>query len=497
MSTLSRRNFIGSSLSAAAAISLAPLLSAAQGGRKMNVLFIPVDDLRPQLGCYGDRLVKSPNIDKLAARGTVFERAYCQQAVCSPSRTSLMTGCRPNTTKVYDLVTHFRDHIPDTVTVAQHFKANGYHTQSVGKIYHGGFDDKASWSVPHTQPGRPGYLVPENRAYVAKMNAEGKAKGLKGLPLHNYSRGPATEAPDAPDSAYADGAIADAAIRMLGELKDKPFFLAVGFLKPHLPFNAPKKYWDLYKRDEIPLAANPFTPKDAPSVALSNWGELRSYSDIAKKGALSDDQARELIHGYLACVSYMDAQVGRVLDELDRLGLRDNTIVILWGDHGWKLGEHAMWCKHTNYEMDTRSPMICAAPGQKAPGKKSAALTEFVDIYPTLCELAGLPLPAHLEGTSFAPLLDTPDRKWKPAAFSQYPRGAGVMGYAMRTDRYRYVEWQGKQGNIVATELYDHQNDPQENQNIADRPQSRAIVEQLSRQLKAGWRGAKPQAVIR
>lgn len=491
MSTLSRRRFLGSSLSAATALSLAPVLAAAQG-RKLNVLFIAVDDLRPQLGCYGDKLVKSPNIDKLAARGTVFDRAYCQQAVCSPSRTSLLTGCRPDTTKVYDLETHFRDKIPDVITLPQHFKANGYHAQSVGKVYHGGLDDKASWSVPHTQPRRPGYLVPANRQYVQQRFSEGQQKGLKGKPLQDYARGVSCEAPDAADSDYADGAIADEAIKMLGQVKDKPFFLAVGFLKPHLPFNAPKKYWDLYKREDIPLAANPFTPKDAPRVALSNWGELRAYTDIPKNGPLPDDKARELIHGYLAAVSYMDAQLGRVIDELDRLGLRDNTLIILWGDHGWKLGEHAMWCKHTNYELDTRSPMICSAPGQKAPGRKSAALTEFVDIYPTICELAGLSLPKHLEGASFAPLLDTPDRPWKSAAFSQYPRGGGIMGYAMRTGRYRYVEWRARNGSVTATELYDHQTDPHENQNIADVPENRPIVEKLAQQLKAGWQAARP-----
>jgi arylsulfatase A-like enzyme len=285
---------------------------------------------------------------------------------------------------------------------------------------------------------------------------------------------------------------ADEAVRVLGEIRDRPFFLGVGFLKPHLPFIAPKRYWDLYQREKIDLADNPFAPKDAPQLAFSNWGELRNYFGMPKEGPVTEEQARTLIHGYLACVSYTDAQIGRVLDELQRLGLADNTAVVLWGDHGWKLGEHGMWCKHTNFELDAHAPMICAVPGQKAPGSKSPALTEFVDIYPSLCDACGLEKPAHLEGTSFTPLLDRPDRPWKSAAFSQYPRGGGVMGYSMRTDRYRFTRWQNKDGSAAAVELYDHQKDPKENVNVAGLPENAALVEKLTAQLQAGWKAARP-----
>jgi arylsulfatase A-like enzyme len=269
----------------------------------------------------------------------------------------------------------------------------------------------------------------------------------------------------------------------------------VGFLKPHLPFIAPKKYWDLYQRDAIPMAANPFPPKNVPKIALTNWGELRAYSDIPAVGPLTDDQARTLKHGYYACVSYMDAQLGRVLEELDRLGLRGNTIVILWGDHGWKLGEHGLWCKHTNFENDARAPLICAAPGQKAAGRHTKALVEFVDIYPSLCELAGLPLPDHLEGDSFAALLDDAELPGEPTAISQYPRG-NIMGYSMRTDRYRLTLWQKRDATheTVAAELYDHENDPAENLNVAGDPANADLVAKLTEQLTAQLKSnRKPQ----
>jgi iduronate 2-sulfatase len=491
--SVSRRGFLGLAATAAATVWARGLCAeAAPAGRRMNVLFLAVDDLRNELGCYGVKGIHAPNIDRLAARGTVFDRAYCQQAVCSPSRTSLLTGCRPDTTKVYDLVTHFRKQLPDVVTLPQHFKNQGYFTRSVGKIYHPGLDDKLSWSEPPAQASRPMYALPENRDLVARKRAAAAEKKLTDPSArYNATAGPAYECADVPDNAYSDGAIAEAALQMLQQAKDKPFFLAVGFLKPHLPFVAPRKYWDLYRRDEIPPAPNPFPPKDAPRVALTDWGELRAYEDIPRVGPLTDEQARTLKHGYYACVSYMDAQVGRVLAELDRLGLRERTVVVLWGDHGWKLGEHGAWCKHTNFENDTHAPLICCSPGQKAPGRRTQALVEFVDIYPSLCELAGLPLPSHLEGTSFASLLDAPEQPWKKAAFSQYPRGGGVMGYSMRTDRYRLTRWLNRDGSEMARELYDHQNDPQENVNVAGRPENKALVEELTRQMQAGWKAAR------
>lgn len=475
-----------------------------------NVLFIAVDDLRPEAGCYGNRVIKTPAIDRLAAGGTTFLRAYCQQAVCSPSRTSLLLGRRPDTTRVYDLQTHFRLHLPDVVTLPEHFKNHGYHAQGFSKIYHGGLDDPKSWSVKQWTPGGPGYGKPQTLADLEKQQKELRAKHggpatevlqrdpatgvvLRVTAPKYRARGPAWEDPDVPDGALPDGKTTDAALAALEKIKDERFFLAVGYLKPHLPFVAPKKYFDLYRREDLKLAPNPFPPKDCPAAALTDWGELRAYQGIPPKGPLSDETALDLIHGYYAATSYTDAQIGRLLDGLDRLGLAGRTVVVLWGDHGWQLGEHGLWCKHTNFEVAARSPLVFRVPGQKKPGAKTDALAEFVDIYPTLCELCGLPLPEGLEGTSLAPVIEQPDRPWKRAAFSQYPRGK-LMGYSMRTGRYRYTEWLPRAGGEpAARELYDHQNDPQENTNLAGRPEHAELIAGLSRQLKAGWRGAVPE----
>lgn len=477
---------------------------------KYNVLFVAVDDLRPELGCYGTPPVQSPHIDALARRGIVFNRAYCQQAVCSPSRTSLLTGRRPDTTRIYDLQTHFRLHCPDIVTLPQYFKQHGYHTQSLGKVFHDLLDDPPSWSVPSWAPHDHMYGKPENQAAVEKTKEELASAG-KLLQIDTIDRdpktravlklnykgsvraiGPASEDPDVPDSALRDGMLADKAIEVLAQVKDKPFFLAVGFYRPHLPFVAPKKYYDLYTRQEIRLASNPYSPKDAPPIALTNSKELRTYSDIPHEGAVSDDKARELIRGYHAAVSYVDAQIGRVLTQLDRLGLRERTVVVLWGDHGWQLGEHGLWCKQTNFEVATRAPLIFSIPGQASRAVATDALVEFVDVYPTLVELCGLPLPDGLEGVSLVPVIDAPDRPWKSATFSQYPRGQ-VMGHSMRTDRYRYTEW-AKPGELpVGVELYDHQRDPGENENLARRPEHKDLTGQLSRQLRAGWPAALPR----
>lgn len=321
-------------------------------------------------------------------------------------------------------------------------------------------------------------------------------------------KGPATEAPDIPDSECFDGALSDMAIQTLKKLKaqEKPFFLAVGYIRPHLAFIAPRKYWDLYQRDEIPLAKNPFLPKGSPPMAINSMYELKVQEDFLDtptphEGLLTEEQARRLKHGYYACVSFVDAQIGRLIDALDELGLRKNTIIVLWGDHGWKLGEHASWGKMTNYENDTLSPLIICAPAVKAKGAKSKALVEFVDIYSTLCELAGLELPPKMEGTSLVPLLEDPNHAWKTAVFSQYLRGTGespdkiaYMGNSIRTERYRYVEWLNwETKELVARELYDHKVDPDENINIADLPENKKIVEKLASQLKAGWRAAKPK----
>ena len=505
-----------------------PVFAADTPARRPNVVFIAVDDLRPELGAYGRDYIKSPNIDRLAARGRVFERAYCQQAVCSPTRSSLLTGTRPDTTKVWDLVTHFRKALPDVVTLGQHFKNQGYFVQGMGKIYHGSLDDPASWSVPWGTPDAPTYALPENVALNARRfrvdpdadNAAAPEKKARkkdaapvidtstvpdGMPTLKNIRGPAFEAADVPDDTFQDGKVAALAVETLRKMagQEAPFFLAVGFIRPHLPFVAPKRYWDLYDPAKIELADNPFRPQGAPAYAVLPGGELRNYHGIPE-GTVPPELARQLKHGYYAAVSYMDAQVGRVLDELDRLGLRENTIVVLWGDHGWKLGEHDAWCKHSNTENDTNAPLIISAPGLNRPGVSTRALVEFVDIYPTLCELAALPLPAHLEGDSLVPLLRAPDRTFKQAAFSQYPRSTGkagrsLMGYSMRTDRYRFTVWVDRQDHSVidAIELYDHATDPAENRNIAADPTNNELVARLMKQWSAGWQGARPSPAAR
>ncbi|MEO8350282.1 MAG: sulfatase, partial [Chthoniobacteraceae bacterium] len=471
--------------------------------RPLNVLFLVSDDLRPELGCYGNTVIKSPNIDRLAERGMVFNRAYCQQAVCSPSRSSVMTGMRPDTTKVWDLNTHFRKALPAAVTLPQLFKNHGYFTQGMGKIYHGDLLDPPSWSATAAAlMGQDPDVVPTKRTGATKKKkAESKpandAENENPAKLTSTNRGPAFRATDEPPNGGGEGKLADEAIAALRKFKAnaQQFFLAVGFHKPHLPFVSPKAYWDLYDPIKIPLADNQFVPKGAPAYALVNKPELWSYSGVPDVSHLPEDYARQLKHGYYAAVSYMDAQLGRVLDELDKLGLRENTIVILWGDHGWKLGEHDRWAKHSNVENDTHAPLIISVPGMKAVGKKTDALVEFVDMYPTLTELAGLPLPGDLEGTSFTPLLDDSNRPWKLAAFSQYPRtvkGQKLMGYSMRTDRYRFTRWVDRDDHtkVDAVELYDHQTDPQENINIANDPANKALVEKLTVQSLAGWTGS-------
>jgi len=444
---------------------------------KPNVLFIAVDDLRPQLGCYGQTQMISPNIDRLAGSGVVFNRAYCQSPVCGASRASLLSGIRATRDRSFKGYLHHADRDWGApLSLPRHFRSHGYYTISNGKIYHHRDDGKGSWSEAAWRPsgewGGRGYLLEENKA-----TARSADRGL----------GPAYECADVDDSAYADGTTADKAISDLRRLKrmDKPFFLAVGFVKPHLPFNAPKRYWDLYDRDEIDLADNPFRPKNAPDAAIHNWGELRAYHDIPKKGPLSEEMARTLIHGYYACTSYTDAQIGRVVGELDRLGLADNTIIVLWGDHGWNLGEHTLWCKHCHFQTSLRAPLIVHDPRREG-GIRTERLTEFVDIYPSLCELAGLPVPEHTEGRSFVPLMKRPTRPWKDAIYSRFHSGDSVC-----TDRYSYTEWTGKDGKMHARMLYDHDVDPEENVNISERAENAELIAKLSKRLhefRAGYR---------
>jgi len=483
-----------------------------------NILFIAVDDLRPELGCYGDTVVISPNIDRIAASGIVFNRAYCQSAVCNPSRASLLTGLRPDSIRVWDLRTDFRDHVPDVVTLPQYFKNNGYHTAAIGKIYHNTIPDPASWSEPKLHiagyPFDPDavYRDPEivmaleerKKAITAAGNAQRHIDRLGEW----YLKATATECLDVPDEAYFDGAQTELAVKKLDTLAagDRPFFFAIGYYRPHLPFNAPKKYWDMYDRDVIPLAENDYLPENAPLMAINNLRELRGYTDFKQvkhpsEGKLSEAEVRLLKHGYLASVSYVDAQIGKLLSELERSGILKNTIIVIWGDHGWKLGEHNSWCKMTNYEIDTRAPLIISAPGIPERDVNCDRLVEFVDIYPTLCELSGLTVPEDLQGLSMVPLMNNPHLPWKKAVFSQFlregiwlaPDGIPYMGYSIRTDRYRYVKWVDWETKLpAAEELYDHSIDPDENSNIAGEPENKELVSEMAAQLAKGWRFALP-----
>lgn len=447
---------------------------SAEAATRPSVLLICVDDLKPNLGCYGDTIAKSPNIDRLAKRGMMFKSAYCNQAVCAPSRNALLTGMRPTSMGIYDLGTNFRKAVPDAVTMPQFFKQNGYRSEGMGKIFHvghGNDEDAASWSVPFKK-----YNVIE---YVEKSNTLTREEAYfsnSNLPNEQLPRGAAMERPDVADEAYPDGQMAQEAIRRLRNAKESPetpFFLAVGFVKPHLPFCAPKKYWDMYDRASFNLPELRKGPEGAPAYAPQAGGELKQYKEIPQQWPMPDDLQRELIHGYYAAMSYADAQIGKVLDELDRLGLAEKTYVVLWGDHGWHLGDHGLWCKHTNYEQANRIPVIVAGPDIKAGA--SNALLESVDIFPTLAELAGLgapKLPQKMEGSSVAQLLRGKTGKTKDAIFHAYPRNpqrkGNLIGRAVRTERYRLVEWKAPGGaDADSIELYDYQTDPAETRNLA------------------------------
>lgn len=511
-----RRDF----LAAAAALTAGSLAPRAFGASlpRYNVLMIPVDDLKPLLGCYGNKDILTPNIDRLAARGTVFRNNACQQAVCGPTRASLMTGMYPDHTGVWDLKTRMRDVNPDILSMPQYFRQRGYETTGLGKTYDSRCVDKdkdaPSWSIPYgsfsslhrasrMQPVLGRYHRPETRQAVEKGMAAIKGRKFSSGSARNRALAeaagemvaPATECMDVPDDAYHDGAMADTACRLMEQLAggDKPFFLSVGFHKPHLPFVAPKRYWDLYDRDKI--AAHPFQKhsENGIEIAYHNSGELRSYSDIPLSGDIAEDKQRELIHGYRACVSYIDAQVGKLLDRLDTLGIADKTVVCLWGDHGWHLGDHAMWCKHSNFEQAVRAPLIVAAPDMPG-GRATDAPTAFVDVFPTLADLAGLSAPSHLPGKSLRTLMQDPAGCVRPASLAQYPRridGLPVMGYTLRDRRYRYVKWLQmdfrsgeREGLLVGCELYDYETDPYETVNQADNPKFADTVARFERIFK-------------
>lgn len=432
----------------------------AETSPRPNVLFIAIDDLKPALGCYGDTHARTPNLDRLAARALRLDRAYCNQAVCAPSRNALMTGLRPQTLGIYDLSANFRSSRSDAVTLAQHFKNHGYHTSAIGKILHtghGNHDDEASWSDKPVHPKAGYYALPENQPPEGD-NAKGEDQ-----------RGAPTESADVPDDTYADGLIAAEAVKRIkaaGSSK-QPFFLAVGFLKPHLPFVAPRKYWDGIDAATLPMPALDALPQGSPDAAGPSTDELRKYKGMPQgKEVLSEVQKRQLVHGYYAATSYVDACAGRVLDALQTSGLADRTLIVVWGDHGYHLGDHGIWGKHTNFELATRIPLIIAAPG-KAAGA-SSALLETVDIYPTLASLAGLPAPEGLDGKSFAALLDDPASVHRDSVTHVFPRRE-LLGRAVRDDRYRLVEWNkiGAPATKAAFELFDYQTDPDEHRNLA------------------------------
>ena len=442
---------------------------------KPNILMIVVDDLRPQLGCYGQSQVQSPNIDRLAAQGVLFERAYCMVPTCGASRASLMTSIRPAPKRFVSHLTYAERDAPGITTLNTHLKQNGYTTLSNGKVFHHPEDEAIGWSEPAWRPTvRKGPLTPEAKAEKKKPGGNKDEDG--------NTRSAPYEISPRPDDELGDGMVAQKTIADLQRLKGKeqPFFLVAGFFKPHLPFVAPKKYWDLYPAGTFKLPANYYPPKDAPAAAIVDDGELRSYAGVPKAGPLSDELAINLIHGYNACVSFTDAQVGRVLAELDRLDLAKDTIVILWGDHGWLLGEHSFWGKHRCYEDSMQVPLIIRAPGLKG-GVKTTGITELIDVYPSLCELTGLPIPAHVQGRSFAPLLKNPMLPWKDQAIGRFQSGDTI-----RTDTHRFTEYSKAKGNPSGRMLYDHRDDPAENVNVSEQPTSAATALKLAGRLNAG-----------
>jgi len=461
------------------------VLSSLALARGPNVLLICVDDLKPVLGCYGDPLAKTPNLDRLAARGMRFDAAYCNQAVCAPSRNNLMLGSRSTSLGIYNLSTNFRVAVPDAVTLTQYFMRHGWRAEGMGKILHvghGNTNDDASWSAPFFKDKLVEYLLPASTDGGKLTREEAFFTNANAGPVNQLPRGAAWEAPDVPDEAYADGRVAAEAIRHLRAAKAKPeqpLFLAVGFVRPHLPFCVPKKYWDMHDPAKFELASRTTPPEGAPSYAGKTLLELNNYVPVPQRPPVSDEIQRKLIHGYYASASYSDAQIGKVLAELDRLGLAENTIIVLWGDHGWHLGDHGMWTKHTNYEQATHIPLFVIAPGVTKRNSHTSALAQTVDIYPTLCELAGLPppkdVPQPMDGQSLVPVLRDPSATVHDHVYHAYPRNRGggpkgeVLGRGIRTDRYRLVEWK-KIGAAPATadlELYDYVADPGETKNLA------------------------------
>lgn len=475
--------FLINNLAILIALSISGAVRAAAD--RPNVLMILVDDLKPSLGCYGDEIARTPNIDRLFAGGLRFDRAYCNQAVCAPSRFTLMLGSHSTSSGLYSLSNRLRDRHPDAITLPQYFAAHGYRTESLGKVFHighGNEGDPLSFSVPHFKEKVIEYLDSASTQGGQLTREEALFTNQKLNAIRSLPRGAAFEAPVASDEDYADGRVAAETIVRLQAAKQRretdgtPFFIVTGFVRPHLPFSAPKKYWDLYDPDQLPLPTFEQLPENAPAVAGKRGGEIAAYDPVPEDRAksFSTSLKRQLIHGYYASTSYMDAQVGRIMNELVRLKLTENTIIVFWSDHGYHLGDHGIWTKHTNYEQATRIPLLIVAPGITQPNTATGQLTESVDLYPTLAELAGLPEPAGpqpIDGRSLVPVLRDPTVRIRDHVFHAYPNAK--LGRAIRTERYRLVEWKTPEADpeTAELELYDYELDPKEKRNIAsDQP---------------------------
>ncbi|WP_119080543.1 sulfatase [Chitinophaga alhagiae] len=448
--------------------------------KKYNVLFIIIDDLRPDLASYGDARAITPHMDRLAQRSVLFKNAYCQQAVCSPSRASILTGLRPDQTGVTDLITHFREKVPDVTTLPQAFKNNGYTAVGVGKIFH---DTKRTVDPVSWSPVQLAFNGPKGREYFLDRNKKG-------------GKADAYEFTDSADASYPDGKVADQAIDLLRRFKNsgEPFFLATGFRKPHLPYCAPRKYWDMYAHTSFPGVENRNRPAGAPEIAFHQCQELRGYTDIPDEGPLTHEKENDLIRAYYACISFVDAQVGKVLEELNRLGMSEHTIVVLVGDHGYHLGEQNLWCKSTNFELDARVPLMISAPGSAKKGASTDAIVEAVDIYPTLLDLCKIGPASKLSGGSLAPLLRDPASRWDKVAYSQFSRPyrailsktATHMGYSVRDREWRYTVWYNLSNNAIENrELYYLGNGRVEQENLSGTKKYQPVEKKLGALLEA------------
>ncbi len=442
---------------------------------KPNVLIFYVDDLRAELGCYGSETALTPNIDKLAKDGVLFNKAYVQQAICAPSRISTLTGLRPETLGIYSIFTPLRKINKEVVSMPQLFKQNGYKTVSIGKVYHHGIDDRKEWTTYFAKELNS-YVKPENITLMKRLKAEG-VKPLKG---------PAFENADVEDQAYKDGRVAKNAVETLHKIKDDNFLMFVGLSKPHLPFNAPKKYWDLYDKNAFKIPSRK-KPEGVYRLALSPWGELKGYHGIPKKGDLNDDLTRDLMHGYHASISYIDAQVGKVMQTLEELDLRKNTMVIFMSDHGYKIGEYASWCKQSNMEIDVRVPLIVSRETsykKRVTNKTSDALVENVDIFSTLVDYCDLEGPES-DGKSLLPVIDKPNKKWDKAAYSVYARGKKIMGVTTTDGNWRYTEWRNAATNeILEAELYEHKNSLLSYVNVSGNENYKKIEKKMKKLLE-------------